>query len=150
MKKENFKIPENYFDNLSDRIIDKHGFDQKEVFKVEDHYFDKLERRLLEELPKKKKVIPFPIGLRIAAALLIGLLLIPFDQNESRTETIYNEEVITEFIDFDLFNIDQERLLEDALNLNQLDPMDFITDIDQGEIQTYFNDEEFEYYDYEY
>ena len=150
MKNENFKIPENYFDDLSDRIIQKHSFDQKEVFKVEDHYFDKLEHRLLDQRPKKKKVIPFPIALRIAAALLIGLLLIPFDQNESRTETIYSEEVITEFIDFDLFNIDQERLLEDALNLNQLDPMDFITDIDQGEIQTYFNDEEFEYYDYEY
>jgi len=150
MKKENFKVPENYFNDLSNRIIQKHAFDQKEVFKVEDTYFEKLERRLMNEVPKRKKVIRFPLILRIAAVILIGLLLIPFGQNEAKDQMTLNEEIITEFIDFDHFNIDQERLLEDALNLNQLDPMDFVTDINQGQIQTYLNEEEFEYYDYEY
>ena len=86
--KNNFKIPDHYFNDLQDEIY-LNSFKQKENLQVPNHYFDDLEQTILAKTIDKKqgKTIHFNAWWAAACVLFIALVTLPFIINSSQKET---------------------------------------------------------------
>ena len=98
-----FKTPENYFDSLEERVMQRISFDENKIttgFKVPENYFDSLEEKVMQKLPlETKEVKVISLWQRksvwissIAAVFLISLgSLYFFNQQTSTDLTISND-----------------------------------------------------------
>jgi len=98
-----FKTPENYFDSLEERVMQRISFDENKIttgFKVPKNYFDSLEEKVMQKLPlKTKEVKVISLWQRksvwissVAAVFLISLgTLYFFNQQTSTDLTISND-----------------------------------------------------------
>lgn len=86
--KNNFKIPDHYFNDLQDEIY-LNSFKQKENLQVPNHYFDDLEQTILAKTIDKKqgKTIHFNVWWAAACVLFIALVTLPIVINSSKKET---------------------------------------------------------------
>jgi len=126
-----FKTPENYFDSLEERVMQRISFDENKIatgFKTPDHYFDSLEEKIMQKLPTESKEVKV-ISLwqrksiwisSVAAIFLISLgTLYFFNQQTSTDLTISNdylayqsdittEDIATQLTDEDITALESE------------------------------------------
>ncbi|RXR19045.1 hypothetical protein EQG63_06255 [Flavobacterium amnicola] len=140
-----FKIPENYFDSLEERVMQRISFDENKIatgFKVPDQYFDSLEEKVMQKLPlETKEVKVISLWQRksvwissIAAVFLISLgTLYFFNQQDSTDLTIssdylaYQSDITTEDIALQLTDEDITALESELTTFD-------------SETETYIND----------
>lgn len=126
-----FKTPENYFDSLEERVMQRISFDENKIntgFKVPDNYFDSFEEKVIQKLPSDNveiKVISlwqrksFWLS-SVAAVFLISLgTLYFFNQQTSSDLTstsdylayqsdITTEDIATQLTDDDITALETE------------------------------------------
>lgn len=131
--KEGFIVPENYFEELENRlqaISAEPGFELEGIkggFIVSESYFDNLESRILKKVPEQAKTIPmyqrgiFRISLAIAATLLLVSMLFLFETKKQGGSTAKiaepTENEVIEYLNKEGYQID---LLCDAGWCNEL------------------------------
>ncbi len=115
-----YRIPEGYFDSLHDETVQRKN---RSPYKVPEGYFEKLPNEVVQKLKPQKTtvrrmVLPW-VGI---AASLLGLIYFfggsPMpDQNPSELmssyEELYLEDVIDDFSDEEIAELDQPENLED-------------------------------------
>jgi hypothetical protein len=140
-----FKTPENYFDSLEERVMQRISFDENKIptgFVIPDNYFDSLEEKIMQKLPTESKevnVISFwkrkSVWLSSAAAIFLISLgtLFYFNQTETENLTIsndylaYQNDITTEDIALQLTDEDITTLETELTSLD-------------SETETYIND----------
>jgi hypothetical protein len=159
MKKNNkhndlgFKVPDGYFDNLTDRLLSSHENSspvvEKHPFKVPDTYFETLENRILESTIDKPVVqleSDHPAWIKpllaVAAIVVLAIAVNGFWQGNSLTiEDLESEELAFYLAETD-FTTDDEAIEilyadTDVLELEQAT----YDDIDQELLLDYLSEE---------
>lgn len=149
MKKNNihnkagFQVPEGYFDQLTERVLENTCDDQVDDhagFKTPDDYFSSLEGRIMAHVGKETKVLPLHSSntktwlypLLAVAALFIGFVTIQgmFTKTEVTFADVGDQE-LTDYIAESNFLQDEESieiLYADNSLLNNIEIEDNITD----------------------
>lgn len=114
-KKQPFKTPDNYFNQLSEKIsIDlfEEKLSNNHGFKTPDNYFDNF------SIKKPKNKIRYLLPYISSAAIIVfGLFL--FNSNETEIDQLSNEEIIS-YLSFD-DNINTNDIIENAIiNTNDI------------------------------
>lgn len=83
LNKNNFKVPENYFDDLQDKLF-LNSLENENNFNVPQDYFENLELNILKETEQvdfkgsKKKMFPLSYWFAAASVLIVVLLSVEF------------------------------------------------------------------------
>ncbi len=174
-------VPEDYFSNFADRLMDRieeedlaptlFGIEKKNNFKIPEGYFDQLPEKIAENLQDNKETKVIPLQQRstlrilstisgIAAAVIMGFFIFQSDKGEAvilEQDSFANltvgefEEVLTmeddeddllAMVDFEMENY--EDVADEASdNINFTEEVDF--DFTSEEVEDYFSSEsEFE------
>lgn len=99
IKKEVFKTPENYFDNLEEQLFAKISEDNlpKETgFSVPNNYFATTEEKIVASIPKKNKTRIIPIKLSATVATIAAMFVLYFGVSRYMTEDKITFDTLTE------------------------------------------------------
>ena len=154
LQKNNFEVPEDYFNNLEDTVIAKLKAEvlyKNDTSDLPEDYFDKIETEVFQKIKPKSKIISLrnrilkivtPIA--VAASIILAVVLtnnsksITFDsltnadiENWIEQETMNETEIASIFLDDELTDFYLE------------------TDISDNEIFDYLNENEIEHLIYE-
>lgn len=149
MKKNNihnkagFKVPDGYFDQFTDRVLEKtleHQNEEHAGFKTPDHYFSSLQDRIMQQVTEETKVIPLQSSnnkswlypLLAVAAFFIALVTIQgMFSNSQITFADVGDQELRDYIAGSNFLQDDESieiLYADNSILNTIEIEDDITD----------------------
>ncbi len=129
---KSFKIPENYFENLNDKIY-LNNLKKQEDFKVPENYFNQLEKNILEQTidNSETKVFHFNLWWAAACVLVLTLVAIPF--------VMYNkEDKSTEIVDSKVEDQVYEKIYDTYI----------VTDQNKKSPNVTLDDSDFALYDY--
>jgi hypothetical protein len=161
LKKNIFKVPENYFENLSDKIVFHtqsvvENLPKENVFKVPENYFDDLESNILARTSQQAKIIPlFTWSIKrtwtsVAACSAIAIMgyftLMPSQNSLGKEELagVQNQEIVNYLMQQDLNQTDVAEQIEaknikfketDLLNNLKVTDKDILQSIDYQEIE---------------
>lgn len=144
IKQPGFKVPEDYFDNLEERLLSSAKLKEKNPttgFEVPKDYFESLEDRLMQRVSEtseprvmplfRKKYLPYAVGIAASILLLFNLSIFDhqttWDDIDSKTAENY---VINE-------NLGSYEIAS-LLDLEDIDETNFIDlNIKEEHIETY-------------
>lgn len=142
-----FKVPQDYFDNLEERIMQNVAMDQlpKDTgMRVPDGYFEQLENRVMAQTikpeKKKSKVIKLNSWWKVAIAASVigfGIWLLPMNPgaNEISDPMVNAEFTIDRYIDDMIFDMPDASLIE-MIDDYDID-MSFNNQINKEEVEEY-------------
>lgn len=152
-KKNNFKTPPGYFENLSDRILqrmdeeDTKGLPQKEGFSVPKGYFEGVEKDILEKALKPdtpvislKRFRPFLYAAAAVAVLFVLVIGLNGNSGDDLTFDDLAQADITSYIESRDLELSSYEIAE-VIPVTQLEIEDFVdTGVDEEEILDYLED----------
>ncbi len=152
-KKNNFKTPPGYFENLSDRILqkldeeDSQGLPKKEGFTVPKGYFEKVDKNILDKALKPetpvirlKRIRPFLYAAAAVAVLFVLVIGLNRNSGERLTFDDLAQAEITSYIESRDLELSSYEIAE-VIPVGQLEINDFVdTGVDEGQILDYLED----------
>ncbi len=152
-KKNNFKTPPGYFENLSDRILkkmdeeDTKGLPKKEGFSVPKGYFEGVEKDILQKALKPdtpvislKRFRPFLYAAAAVAALFVLVIGLNRNSGDDLTFDDLAQADITSYIESRDLELSSYEIAE-VIPVTQLEIEDFVDNgVDEEEILDYLED----------
>jgi hypothetical protein len=155
MKKNPFKTPKHYFDqgfSFESKSKEKTQLN-KAAFQIPENYFERFEIDINSEGSAKDKRQTKTIALwmyRVAAVLVLGLILSPLVTNNSTGLELSDEAYIDYFEEGGFVVLFDPEVLNQIDTDQSLDVMDFVEEIDSQSILNYIEDENIDFIAYTY
>ena len=143
------KIPDDYFKNLKNKIIDNvKGLDDNlaseapilssiakdNIYRVPDKYFDQNQAKLLSKVSPKVISLKNMIPLGVAATVLILLGIMIFNPSSDNIE-ITDDELFAYYIENDNYELETNyEIFDESLTVE-----DYFDDIEDAEYEAYIN-----------